>query len=750
MLESNRLQADMSNSPLINNAINNAIAQLAELHGVSASYFDYRGELREVSLESQAAILAAFGIDASDEHAAASAVSRQETIRWTRLVPPVAIVQEHAAIDVPVAVPAELGVASLDWTLRSDTGEVLNGTARLRSLKILEEGHADERTYVRFALALPDVPLGYHTLSVSLDTGLTGELRLIVAPSSCYEPEFIKGGGRVWGVAVQLYTLRSQRNWGMGDFGDLRNLIEQVAPLGCGIVGLNPLHALMPANPAHISPYSPSNRQFLNVLYICVPDVLEFGHCEQAQERVASKEFQQLVRELRDTAHVDYVRVAGAKFEILQLLYAQFRRAHLDAGTPRAQAFHAFVESQGEPLRLHAIHDALDAHFRLLGPQYWGWPSWPEEYRDPTSSTVARFARERAADVDYFLYLQWLAATQLEAAQRRAEELGMAIGLYGDVAVGANSAGSETWANRHLYLQGASVGAPPDALALKGQDWGIPPQDPNELRAQKYKPFVGLLRNNMRTVAALRLDHVMSLYRLWWVPRSLQSKDGAYVHYPVDDLMAVLALESQRNQCVVIGEDLGTVAEPMSNAMEHYRAYHYKVLLFEQYPDGRFKPPSAYVRGALATVTTHDLPTLRSWWEGHDLRLRDDLNLYPNDELKLQAQGARESERRNLMHALVENGLWHWQEHEPLPEYSAALSRAVHAFLGLSTANIALVQIEDLIGMTDPVNVPGTDKEHPNWQRKVTLDTETIFARADALDILDGMNRARRGENPNA
>jgi 4-alpha-glucanotransferase len=338
----------------------------------------------------------------------------------------------------------------------------------------------------------------------------------------------------------------------------------------------------------------------------------------------------------------------------------------------------------------------------------------------------------------------------LREAQSIARELGMAIGLYGDVAVGANSAGSETWSNRRLYRQGASVGAPPDALALKGQDWGIPPQDPNELRTQQYQPFIGLIRNNMRYVAALRLDHVMSLYRLWWVPRGLLSKDGTYVHYPLEDLIAIMALESERNACLVIGEDLGTVPEAMTRAMEHYRAYHYKVLLFEQEPSGRFKPPSAYVPTALAVVTTHDLPTLRGWWEEGDLALRDKLDLYPGAEFKAQAHATRASERRELLLALVAEDLWRWSPDQPLPQYSPALARAVHAFLGLSRANVAMIQIEDLIGMSEPVNVPGTDTEHANWQRKVTHDTAEIFARTDARDILAAMNSARRGVNPNA
>jgi 4-alpha-glucanotransferase len=233
------------------------------------------------------------------------------------------------------------------------------------------------------------------------------------------------------------------------------------------------------------------------------------------------------------------------------------------------------------------------------------------------------------------------------------------------------------------------------------------------------------------------------------VPRGLYSKDGTYVHYPLQDLIAILALETERNRCVVIGEDLGTVPEAMTHAMEHYHAYHYKVLLFEQTPDGRFKPPLAYVPGALAVVTTHDLPTLRGWWEEHDLHLRDRLDLYPSAEFKTHAHQARAAERREMLLALVEQGLWHWQPDQPLPTYSPALSRAVHSYLGMSSAHIALIQIEDLIGMVDPVNVPGTDREHANWQRKVTASVAQTFAAAEVRDILSAMNSARNGQHPN-
>ena len=493
----------------------NAVQELARLYGVADAYVDYRAQPREVSLQSQAAILAAIGVDAADEQAAAAAIHQHETVRWTKLLPPVVVVEVGTALVVPVSVPLELDATWLEWRVTLEDGTRRRGVSRLDKLKVIEEGSADDRAYRRYSLTLPALPLGYHMASIALDTGLSGQVRLIVAPEHCYQPQVIAAGTRAWGIAAQLYALRSPRNWGMGDFRDLRELIRHAAPLGCSIVGLNPLHALMPANPAHISPYSPSNRQFLNVLYVAVEDVPDFAECAEARERVAAEEFQSTLRRLRAATNVDYVGVAAAKFEILKLLYASFRRHHLDSGSARAQVFRSFVEMQGEPLRLHAIYDALDAHLRLQGPQYWGWPSWPEDYRDPASLIVNRFARERAQDVEYFLYLQWLAAEQLTDAQNTARQLGMSIGLYGDVAVGANSAGSETWSNRHLYRQGASVGAPPDALALKGQDWGIPPQDPNELRAQQYQPFIGLIRNNMRYFAALRLDHVMSLYRLW-------------------------------------------------------------------------------------------------------------------------------------------------------------------------------------------------------------------------------------------
>jgi 4-alpha-glucanotransferase len=318
----------------------------------------------------------------------------------------------------------------------------------------------------------------------------------------------------------------------------------------------------------------------------------------------------------------------------------------------------------------------------------------------------------------------------------------MPIGLYGDYAVGANPSGSETWADRSSYCMGAEIGAPPDPLALKGQGWGIPPQDPSVLQEQRLQGFARLIRDNMRCYGALRLDHVMSLFRLWWVAAGSSPTDGAYVHYPLEQMLTVLSLESARSACLVVGEDLGVVPDEMRRAMPEYGLYHYKVLLFEKL-DGRFRRPDEYVRRALAAVTTHDMPTLRSYWEGRDIELRRRLNLYPSAEAESEVRREREHDRKLLLEALQEQGLEPAQQATPFDAFTAELAHAVHLYLARSSTALAAVQIEDLLGMTEPVNVPGTHQEYPNWQRKVTADIEDIAARADLAAHLEEIRAAR-------
>ena len=712
------------------------------MSGIGDAYHDYRGELKHFSLETKAGLLRAMGCPVDEPAALAPYLSRLEAACRRKFLPPVAAAHTgRIGIDINVTA-LEFGSA-LVWSVHFEDGSRRDGMTSTADCAEIWRGEVEGSwiTRRRFELAV-DLPPGYHELEAKIAGSAAERCLLVISPPRCYEPAPIAAGGRLWGIAVQLYTLRSRDNWGIGDFNDLRLLIRWVAAHGAGFVGLNPLHALAPADPERSSPYSASNRHFLNVLYIAVPLVPEFHDCAAARERLADPSTARRLEELRGRELVDYGGVADLKFEILALLYRDFCDRHLAAGTNRSREFRAFVAAGGQPLQMHARFDALDRYLRATLGSASGWLNWPQEYRDVNGGAATRFAADHPSEVEFYAYLQWLAHEQLCGAQALARELGMPIGLYGDYAVGANPSGSETWADQASYRMGAEIGAPPDPLALKGQGWGIPPQDPSVMEAQRLRGFVRLIRHNMRYYGALRLDHVMSLFRLWWVAAGCSPTEGAYVHYPLQQLLTVLSLESARGACLVVGEDLGVVPDEMRRAMPECGLYHYKVLLFEK-AGGRFRRPEEYPRHALATVTTHDMPTLRSYWEGRDIELRRRLNLYPSAELEGEVVRERAHDRELLLAALQEQRLKPAQPATPFDAFTAELAHALHLYLARSATALTALQIEDLLGMTEPVNVPGTDREYPNWQRKVTADIEDIAARAVLAACLEEVRAAR-------
>lgn len=627
--------------------------------------------------------------------------------------------------------------------------ELINTLAKHRGLGEAYYDHRGElrhfsaatRTAILQAMGLPVAD--EHGMRAAAAAAIANE-KVAAQDSSarpiCFQPDVFETK-KCWGLSIQLYTLRSERNWGIGDFKDLCDLIELAAPLGCDVIGINPLHALFIADPLHCSPYSPSNRLFLNILNIAIDAIPEYAKSVSVQTLCEQQPFQAALTALRVANNVMYEQVSSLKICALRLLFDEFRE-QLTANTERAQAFRRFVTDRGASLRWHATFEALDKHFCEQENSGSGWQQWPSDYQDPQSPAVQTFAAEHADEIEFFMYAQWLADEQLAAAQTLSLAKGMQIGLYGDLAVGANPSGSEVWANQSLYVQGASVGAPPDPLALNGQDWGIPPIDPHALRASAFAPFIELLRANMSRVGALRVDHVMSLFRLWWVPRGFNSSDGVYVHYPLEALVQRLAHISDESRCLIIGEDLGTVPDEVRHAMDVYRLFQYKVLLFEKI-GSRFKSPGEYAQRSVATVTTHDLPPLKAWWQSDDIELRETLGLYPTAETANHLRHERDTDRRELLMALTAAGLWHWQAHETIPEYSLSLSRAIHLYLGNSQGSIVLVQLEDLIGMTDPVNVPGTHIEHANWQRKLAIATEDIFKSEEVQEMLTALSKAR-------
>ena len=543
----------------------------------------------------------------------------------------------------------------------------------------------------------------------------------------CFLPEPLSRGARLWGVNVQLYSLRSQRNWGIGDFTDLAHLIDIVADAGGDFIGLNPLHALFPDHPAHISPYSPSHRAFLNVLYLDVEAAPGFRDCEALQCRLASAEFQRRLDELRATPLVDYVAVAACKLAALRMLFDAQRRH----GGAHAEAFAAWRKSAGPALERFALFEALQAHFRAANPDCWGWPAWPREFHAPDGPAVAAFAATHAEEIAWHAWLQWLAEIQLAAAAQRARERGMRIGLYRDLAVGAHPGGAEVWQWQAAFAignGGAHTGAPPDELNLLGQDWGLPPLIPHRLRANAYAPFCTVLSANMRHAGALRIDHVMGLQRLFWVPADAPATEGAYVQYPFETLLGLVARTSLEHACLVIGEDLGTVPEGFRERLSATGVLSYQPLIFARYPDGNFRLPHDMPRQALVAASTHDLPTLAGFWLGIDLDIRTRLMLFPNHETRARLITERGWDRGRLLWALERENLLPagvGKDPAALPELTPAVIDALHAYLARSPAMLLAIQPEDVFACREQINVPGTlEDQHPNWQRKLPVTLE--------------------------
>ncbi|WP_454018561.1 4-alpha-glucanotransferase [Azospirillum sp. Marseille-Q6669] len=706
--------------------------RLAERLGIEPFYHDIWGNRRETSDATKRALSAAMGYPAGTGEELTASLHAVEDRSWRRMLPPVLVIDEGAPLSLALAVPAGLEDAQLTWTLTEEGGLAHRASLRVGNLPLAEQRVLDGVAYERRTVSTrlpPTLPLGYHRLSVVIrPQGMGGTLEggtvLIVAPQRCLTVEDVVPGGRTWGIGLQLYSLKSGDDWGIGDFDDLGRFAETAAGLGAGLVGLNPLHALFPADPNHIGPYSPSSRTFLNSLYIDVERVPELAATPQAQALVASEEFRQRLAAARATELVDYPAVSALKMPVLEALHATFRA--LGESDARREAFETFRREMGEPLRRHAVFEALHEHFYRRDPSQWMWRSWPPAFQKPDSPEVQAFAAEQAERVEFFQYLQWEADRQLGTAAERGRRAGLPIGFYRDLAVAAHPGGAAAWGDSDILVQGANVGAPPDQFNMKGQNWGLAPLSPVGLRESAYGSFIAMLRANMRHAGALRIDHVMALQHLFWIPAD--GSDGAYVEYPFEDLLRIIALESRRNGCIVIGEDLGTVPEGFRPALERAGILSYRVLYFERSADGGFKAPQEYPAGAMVTVTTHDLATFKGFWTNRDLDWRAKLDLYPDEAARNKDIWDRGVDRWWMLQALEREGLRpvRYPNNEGSQPFSRELMEAVHRYLARSPGRIAMVQIEDALGEVEQPNLPGTVDQHPNWRRRLGVPVEAM------------------------
>lgn len=712
------------------------LAVLAEVVGIEPAYFDIWGTRHTISAEAKVALLGALGVPATSDAEIAAGLKGLVDARWQRPLPPVLVVEEGQPVHLPLVLPAD-GSGTLAASVIAEDGTTTAVSLDLAEAGLPERRRIDGRDYVRYQLTVKlGLPPGYHRLAI--DLGRPVSTRLIVAPPRCYLPPALSGGQRVWGLSAQLYSLRRDGDWGIGDFTALCELIDVAADLGAALVGLNPLHALFLEAPEKASPYSPSSRLFLNPLYIDVEAVPEFVGCATAAD--AAKEAAAEIAAARAAAYVDYAAVARIKLAVLGAAFAAFRASR--KGKARQAAFATFCEAGGETLRRFATFCALAETFPGKV-----WTEWPEPLQQPDSPETAAFAAANAERIVFYCYLQWIAEEQLAAAHTHAKARGLALGLYGDLAVGCAREAADAWAEREVLCLQAKVGCPPDPFNMLGQDWQVPPFHPLRLREAAYEPFIQLLRANMRHAGALRIDHVMGLMQLYLMPADADARSGAYVRYPFDDLLAIVALESQRHRCLVVGEDLGTVPDGFRERMAAANVLSYRLFYFEKAGDG-FKPPAAYPALAVACVTTHDLATVTGFWSYADIALKEKLGLYPDANGARAEREARVHDKWLMLNALAAEGLLP-PDRDPnavdAKPMDAALIAAVHGYLARSPAKILLVQVDDLMEEEEQINVPGTINERPNWRRKLSRPTAMLpqlLATRALLPLLAGRSRA--------
>ncbi|ARP39845.1 4-alpha-glucanotransferase [Vibrio syngnathi] len=706
------------------------LKQVAEMANIADSYVSAWGDEAQVSEETITSLLASLGYDTSSDDALLKSAERKHR---KDVLDPVLVLRDGEPVEVTLNLGVSARESEFSWRLETEQGEVLEGYLQSQ---VVRDERAEGGPLV---FALPsDLAWGYHKLIVSRKRRKKPyEMTLIITPKACFKQSPIEQGKKLWGPSVQLYTLRTQHNWGIGDFGDLKQLVSDIASRGGDFVGLNPIHSLFPANPEGASPYSPSSRRWLNVLYIDVSSVPEFALSAEAQQTVGSAEFQQRLQKAREAHWVNYTEVSELKMSILPLLFAEFKTRHLDKNSDRAQAFLAFVEEGGESLMHQAAFDALHGELHAKDSGMWGWPVFPEKYRTFDSPATQKYIKDNLDQVHLYMYLQWLADCQINDAQSLAEEKGMAVGLYRDLAVGVADSGSETWADEGNLVMDASIGAPPDILGPLGQNWGLPPLNPEVLQETSYDAYIKLLRANMKHCGALRIDHVLGLLRLWWIPKGENATKGAYIYYPVQDMLSILALESHRYQCSVIGEDLGTVPDEIVDILADAGVHSYKVFFFEtSEDDGGFISPKHYASQSMAALCTHDMPTLRGFWHCDDLKMGQEIGLYPDaQQLETLFDNRLECKQGILdsvaWHGFLPEGVGRDASQVPMDSY---LAEALQLHVAAGGSTLLSVQLEDWLEMDKPVNIPGTVDEYPNWRRKLSMNLDEIFAH-------EGVNR---------
>ena len=701
------------------------IDKLATQAGIAAQWWDVAGERTTVSPETKIALLATLGLDVASEAQARDSLARLVDDTQRRRLPFSLVLR----LGEPLVAPLRDIARATDARIVREDGAVAEWP--VEPADGVRRDLPDGRSVSERRIVLPELPIGRYRLIVD-----SVECALTIAP-----PEALSSKAALrkrFGVAAQLYALRRAgedgRDQGIGDFSALARAGEEAGAAGAAYLGLSPLHMLFPRDRERASPYYPSDRRFLDPIFIDALDDAGLPRDEALSAALAALAPQFAAASA--AKYVAYEAVWRAKRTALEARSAAFTRLRASRpGDPLIADYHAFARSGGETLRRFAAFQAAAG-----GEAGENWRLWPQDLRDGEPKAIDKAIELNRAAFEFALFCQWLADRQLGRAAERARERGLEIGFYRDLAVGAAPDGAESWAHAQALARGVTIGAPPDPFSLQGQNWNLPAPNPLAGAREGWASLSAVYRANMRHAGMLRIDHAMGLERLFLIPEGARPAEGAYLSYPIDDLIGHVALESQRARCMVVGEDLGTVPEGFRDRMTRANIAGMRVLWFER--DGpRVRPPPGYPPLSVACVATHDLATLAGWWQGADIGERLTLGLLTLAQAG-EATTARREEKRGLIAALLAAGLIASAPSDEAP-LSDAVAAAVHALIGGAGSILAHAQFDDLIGETVQTNLPGTDRERPNWRLKAAPDVANAFVSHRAQAILAALAKGR-------
>jgi 4-alpha-glucanotransferase len=730
------------------------VNELSGICGILPEYWDIFGKKHLTTLNAREAMLRAFRLNIDSDDDIRREIEDRRNREWKGFIEPVFVVSVNKQLIIPVHIPVEAGQEKnlvISCSYESENGAISRSNLPVQESSVAEVRTIEGTRYIK-VLFTDDAQtdIGYYTVRVECrlhnggfpdgNDSISKASRLIVTPDFCYIPDELQEG-KMWGLSLNLYSIHSESSWGIGDFGDLKSMISIIAPAKAHFVGVNPLHAIPNTHPYGISPYSPISRIYKNFIYLDIKDIPEIRDSDGLSKSLSQQTLRNNIRRLQEAEKIDYEQVSLLKEQVLRDAFEIFYEKEYGKDTDRDRNFRSFLDRQAGSLEDFAAFQALSGLFKKTINAY-SWQEWPEEFHDPHGEEVRAFKDRNRKELLFYQYLQWLIDEQLLDACRFCGEKGMSIGLYHDLAVGAVAGGSDVWSNQDI-IGDADVGAPPDEFNPKGQNWGFPPVIPEKLRENGYKFFIETIGKNMKYGGALRIDHALGLYRLFWIPAGMSPENGAYLLQPAEDFLRIIALESHRNKTLVIAEDLGTIDDTFREMLQAFQMLSYRLFYFERnYPDPSFKVPQDYPSMALCAITTHDLPTIYGYWAGRDIDVKKQLGIYKDEEAWRNDLAARERDKALLLSALKSAGTIPGDFPEnprEVPEMTYELCMSIYRYLARSRSKLLLVSLDDIVGTLDQQNMPGTVDSHPNWMQKSPDSLEEMAgdSRLSGLRVLE-------------